>query len=74
MSTRTTASSRCCARSRPKTYGQRGTNVRLHIVAGPGDPTDRFTYWPVRIDKGGKVLAPGDMNNPVQFDRFPGPR
>jgi nucleoside-diphosphate-sugar epimerase len=56
-----------CEEAVRKTYGDRGTIVRLHIVAGPGDPTDRFTYWPVRIDQGGEVLAPGDMNNPVEF-------
>ena len=32
-----------------------------------GDETDRFTYWPVRIDRGGEVLAPGDPSDPVQF-------
>ena len=34
---------------------------------GPRDETDRFTYWPVRIDRGGEVLAPGDPTDPVQF-------
>jgi 2'-hydroxyisoflavone reductase len=48
-------------------YDHRGTVVRLHVVSGPGDPTNRFTYWPVRLDRGGEVVAPGDMNNPVQF-------
>lgn len=47
-------------------YGARGSVLRLHIVAGPGDPTHRFTYWPVRIDKGGEVIAPGAPTNPVQ--------
>ena len=49
------------------TYGgDRNTILRLHIVAGPGDPTHRFTYWPVRIEKGGEVLAPGPKDQPVQ--------
>ena len=48
-------------------YGERGTVVRLHVVAGPGDPTDRFTYWPVRIDHGGEIIAPGSQSTPVQF-------
>ena len=48
-------------------YGDRGTIARLHVVAGPGDPTDRFTYWPARIHHGGEVIAPGDADNPVQF-------
>lgn len=49
------------------TYGHRGTVVRLHVVAGPGDPTDRFTFWPARVDHGGEIIAPGDMDDPVQF-------
>ena len=48
-------------------YRERGTVVRLHVVAGPGDPTDRFTYWPVRIDHGGEIIAPGSRSTPVQF-------
>ena len=38
----------------------RATVVRPGLIVGPGDPTDRFTYWPVRIDEGGEVLAPGN--------------
>ncbi len=40
--------------------------VRPGLIVGPGDPTDRFTYWPVRLDQGGEVLAPGDGKDPVQ--------
>jgi 2'-hydroxyisoflavone reductase len=35
------------------------TVVRPGLIVGPGDRTDRFTYWPVRINDGGEVLAPG---------------
>jgi nucleoside-diphosphate-sugar epimerase len=41
--------------------------IRPGLIVGPGDETDRFTYWPVRIDRGGDVLAPGNPNDPVQF-------
>ena len=41
--------------------------IRPGLIVGPRDETDRFTYWPVRIDRGGEVLAPGDQNDPVQF-------
>ena len=41
--------------------------VRPSLIVGPGDLTDRFTYWPVRIEKGGEVLAPGDGTDPVQI-------
>jgi 2'-hydroxyisoflavone reductase len=41
--------------------------IRPGLIVGPGDETDRFTYWPVRIDRGGEVLAPGKPGDPVQF-------
>src|SRR5437667_4945333 len=41
--------------------------IRPGLIVGPRDETDRFTYWPVRIDRGGEVLAPGTPNDPVQF-------
>ncbi|NNF28389.1 MAG: NAD-dependent epimerase/dehydratase family protein [Gemmatimonadetes bacterium] len=40
---------------------------RPGLIIGPGDATDRFTYWPVRIHRGGEVLAPGDGTDPVQI-------
>jgi 2'-hydroxyisoflavone reductase len=43
------------------------TIIRPGLIVGPGDPTDRFTYWPVRLARGGEVLAPGDGSDPVQF-------
>jgi len=41
--------------------------IRPGLIVGPRDETDRFTYWPVRIDRGGEVVAPGNPNDPVQF-------
>jgi len=41
--------------------------IRPGLIVGPRDETDRFSYWPVRIDRGGEVLAPGDPKDPVQF-------
>ena len=41
--------------------------IRPGLIVGPRDPSDRFTYWPVRIDRGGEVLAPGNPTDPVQF-------
>lgn len=45
----------------------RTTIIRPGLIVGPGDRSDRFTYWPVRIDQGGEVLAPGDPTDPVQI-------
>ena len=56
-----------CENAVMDTYRERGTVMRLHVVAGPGDPTDRFTYWPVRIDHGGEIIAPGSPDTPVQY-------
>ncbi|HSJ09762.1 MAG TPA: NAD-dependent epimerase/dehydratase family protein [Longimicrobiales bacterium] len=44
-------------------FGDRTTIVRPGLIVGPGDDTDRFTYWPARIHRGGEVLAPGDRDN-----------
>ena len=41
--------------------------IRPGLIVGPRDETDRFSYWPVRVDRGGEVLAPGDPTDPVQF-------
>ena len=56
-----------CEQAVQERYGEAATIVRPHIVAGPGDKTDRYTYWPVRIDHGGEMICPGDPLNPVQY-------
>jgi 2'-hydroxyisoflavone reductase len=49
-------------------YGEAATTIiRPGLIVGPGDETDRFTYWPVRLARGGDILAPGDGGDPVQF-------
>jgi len=45
----------------------RTTVVRPGLIVGPGDRTDRFTYWPVRIDQGGEVMAPGNPEHSNQI-------
>jgi 2'-hydroxyisoflavone reductase len=41
--------------------------VRPGLIVGPHDPSNRFTYWPVRVAQGGEVLAPDQPSHPVQF-------
>ena len=41
--------------------------VRPGLIVGPDDPTDRFTYWPRRAQRGGEILAPEPPERPVQF-------
>ena len=48
-------------------YPGRATIIRPGLIVGPGDGTDRFTYWPMRFVRGGEILAPGDRSDPVQI-------
>jgi 2'-hydroxyisoflavone reductase len=50
-----------------KQYPGIWTVIRPCLIVGPLDRTDRFTYWPARIDKGGEVLAPDKPDDPCQF-------
>lgn len=50
-----------------RALGERATIVRPGLIVGPHDPTDRFGYWPRRMAEGGRVLAPGEPSDPVQF-------
>ena len=45
----------------------RATIVRPGYIVGPDDNSGRFTYWPVKFDNTGKILAPGNPNDPVQI-------
>ncbi len=41
--------------------------LRPGLVVGPFDYTDRFPYWPHRVDEGGEVLAPEGPDVLIQF-------
>jgi 2'-hydroxyisoflavone reductase len=50
-----------------KHFGKQATIVRPGLIVGPGDETDRFSYWPLRLRRGGEVLCPGDGRDLVKF-------
>jgi 2'-hydroxyisoflavone reductase len=56
-----------CEKAAAAAFPGRAAIVRPGYIVGPDDPSGRFTYWPVRIDRGGEVLAPGAPSDPVQF-------
>jgi 2'-hydroxyisoflavone reductase len=56
-----------CERAVQETYRERSLIIRPGLIVGPYDPTDRFTYWPVRVARGGAVLAPEEPAAPVQI-------
>jgi 2'-hydroxyisoflavone reductase len=55
-----------CEQEAEKWFPGMTTIVRPTLIVGPGDDTDRFTYWPVRLAQGGEVLAP-PAEDPVQI-------
>ena len=55
-----------CEAEAEKQFPGKTTIIRPTLIAGPGDDTDRFTYWPVRLARGGDVLAP-PAADPVQL-------
>ncbi len=56
-----------CEQAAEKAMPGRVCNIRPGLIVGPRDTSDRFTWWPVRIDRGGEILAPGDRDAVVQM-------
>ena len=56
-----------CEEAVQEVFGERANIVRPGFIVGPGDPSDRWTYWPVRVSMGGDMVAPGTPDGPVQF-------
>ena len=55
-----------CEQAVEKALPGRTNIVRPGYIVGPDDPTGRFTYWPVRFDKGGEIAVPGSASDPLQ--------
>jgi 2'-hydroxyisoflavone reductase len=56
-----------CEREVETAFGGRCAIVRPGLIVGPYDPTNRFTYWPERVARGGEVLAPGRPESLTQI-------
>jgi 2'-hydroxyisoflavone reductase len=56
-----------CEQYSAAAFKDRISIVRPGYIVGPLDPTDRFTYWPVRVSRGGEMLAPGTPGDPIQY-------
>lgn len=55
-----------CERVVEEVFGERCALVRPGVVAGPHDPTGRFTYWALRGPRGGEALVPAQTAEQVQ--------
>ena len=56
-----------CEQAAERAMPKRAAVVRPGFIVGPDDPSGRFTYWPVRAQRGGEILVPGAPSDPVQF-------
>ncbi|MGI8824250.1 MAG: NAD-dependent epimerase/dehydratase family protein [Chloroflexota bacterium] len=56
-----------CERAAEEALPGRVLTLRPGVLVGPFDGTDRFTYWPHRVNQGGAVLAPGRPQRGIQF-------
>ena len=56
-----------CERAVDEALPGRVTHIRPGLIVGPLDKSDRYTYWPVRMDRGGEVLAPGKPEDLTQY-------
>ena len=56
-----------CEQYTLEAFKGRASIVRPGYIVGPLDTTDRFTYWPVRVAKGGEMLAPGTPRDSIQI-------
>lgn len=56
-----------CEEAAEEVFPGKACRIRPGLIVGPGDPTDRYTYWPVRVSEGGKMIAPGNPDDPVQL-------
>ncbi len=56
-----------CEREVEAALPDRALIVRPGLIVGPHDPTDRFTYWPHRMARGGEALAPEPREKHIQF-------
>ena len=56
-----------CEQAVEERFAGRALIVRPGLIVGPHDPTDRFTYWPRRVELGRPLLAPAPPDGPVQM-------
>lgn len=56
-----------CEQAAQRAIPGRTAVVRPGFIVGPDDPTGRFTYWPVRFDRGGDIAVPGSPTDPIQI-------
>ncbi len=58
---------RSCEETALAAFGDSASLIRLGLIVGPGDYTDRFTWWVRRCDAGGVLPVPAPRERHVQI-------
>ncbi|MGE5464493.1 MAG: NAD-dependent epimerase/dehydratase family protein, partial [Syntrophothermus sp.] len=56
-----------CEKTVQEIFGDRALIIRPGLIVGPHDPTDRFTYWPMRVKRGDDMITPDKPQTPIQI-------
>jgi 2'-hydroxyisoflavone reductase len=56
-----------CEKTVQEVYDDRALIIRPGLIVGPYDPTDRFTYWPMRVKRGDDMITPDNPATPIQI-------
>jgi len=56
-----------CERRLADIYGEGALIIRPGLIVGRYDATGRFSYWPQRFRKGGRIVVPDARQAPVQI-------
>ncbi len=56
-----------CEQAAEAAFPDRTLIIRPGLIVGPHDQSDRFTYWPTRVARGGEVLVPHTLDRPIQI-------
>lgn len=55
-----------CEQAVQEAFPGRALIIRPGLIVGPHDQSDRFTYWPTRLARGGEVLVPRTLDREIQ--------
>jgi len=56
-----------CEQAVIEAFRENACIIRPGLIMGPFDPSNRFTYWVDRFDRGGQVLVPRRLDQPMQL-------
>ena len=58
---------RACEIAADRAFDEQCTHIRLGLIVGPADYTERFTWWVRRCDQDGPILVPSPPERNIQI-------